>query len=145
MKEVLLGVLSGGVAVALVKAIEAIVTWHLNRKAAKEDKAEAKADKTTEIGEAVAEFKKAEEEKNKELEDGLKLLKEQSDVQSAALKFILLDRILWLGQSYISKGEISFDDRKRLRDMHEVYHKGLKGNGDADLIMQGVDELPLKK
>lgn len=145
MKEVLLCLLTGGFAVALVKAIEGVVTWHLNRKAAKEDKAEAKADKTTEISEAVAEFKEAEAEKNKELEESLEQLKAQSKVMSAALKFILLDRILWLGQSYIAKGEISFDDRKRLRDMHEVYHKGLDGNGDADLIMQGVDELPLKK
>ena len=145
MKEVLLGILSGGVAVALVKAIEGIVTWHLNRKAAKEDKAEAKADKTTELGDAVAEFKQAEAEKNKELEETLEELKQQIKPLSDAIRFILLDRILYLGQSYIAKGEISFDDRKRLRDMHDAYHNGLHGNGDADLIMQGVDELPLKK
>jgi len=58
---------------------------------------------------------------------------------------ILLDRILYLGQSYIAKGEIDFDDRKRLHAMHDCYHNGLHGNGDADLIMEAVDELPLKK
>ena len=62
-----------------------------------------------------------------------------------ALKLILLDRILYLGQSYLNKGEVSIYDRQRLHAMHECYHNGLGGNGDADLIMRAVDELPLKK
>ncbi len=57
---------------------------------------------------------------------------------------MLLDKILCLGQKYIDEEEIDFDDRRRLRAMHDVYHNGLKGNGDADLIMNGIDNLPLK-
>ena len=44
MNEVLLCVLSGGVAAGIVKLIESIVTWKLNRKAQKEDRAEEKTD-----------------------------------------------------------------------------------------------------
>lgn len=29
--------------------------------------------------------------------------------------------------------------------MHNCYHSGLGGNGDADLVVAAVDELPLKK
>lgn len=29
--------------------------------------------------------------------------------------------------------------------MHNCYHSGLGGNGDADLVVDAVDELPLKK
>ena len=29
--------------------------------------------------------------------------------------------------------------------MHDCYRKGLGGNGDADIIVEGVDALPLKK
>lgn len=29
--------------------------------------------------------------------------------------------------------------------MHSCYHSGLGGNGDADIIVEGVDALPLKK
>ena len=64
--------------------------------------------------------------------------------QSEALKYILLDRIMYLGQCYIVAGEVSFDDRKRLRDMHTSYHEKLGGNGDADAVMKAVDALPLK-
>ena len=58
---------------------------------------------------------------------------------------ILLDRIRHLGQSYIAAGEIDFDDRRIFHMMHSVYHDGLGGNGDADLVVEAVDELPLKQ
>lgn len=115
------------------------------RKAAKEDRAEEKADKTTELSEAVEKFEEAETKKNKEIDERLFRLEEQNKAQTEALKLIMLDRILHLGQSYVEKGEISFDDRKRLHDMHKCYHDGLGGNGDADLIMDDVDELRLAK
>lgn len=33
----------------------------------------------------------------------------------------------------------------RYENMHNCYHSGLGGNGDADLVVAAVDELPLKK
>jgi hypothetical protein len=60
------------------------------------------------------------------------------------MKFIMLDRIKWLGQSYIKSGEISFNDRRLLNEMHGVYHNGLGGNGDLDTLMREVNELSLK-
>ena len=57
----------------------------------------------------------------------------------------MYDRIRFLGQAYIAEGEIDFDDRRILRQMHTSYHNGLGGNGDLDALMEEVDSLPLKK
>lgn len=143
-RDIILVVLSGGIGAALVKLVGDGLSWRRERKAKKEDRAEEKADKTNEISNAVQEFQKQEASVNAEIDARLKKLEAQSTAQSEALKVILLDRILYLGRSYINRGFISFDDRKRLRDMHDVYHSGLDGNGDADLVMEGVDALPLQ-
>ena len=95
------------------------------------------------------------EQKNDEIEkltklvEGLAKQQMETSVQLDALrdaqKCVLLDRIIHLGQNYIRAGEIDFDDRRRLREMHHSYHHGLGGNGDADAIMLAIDALPLKK
>lgn len=77
-------------------------------------------------------------------ENRLKAIEEKTDAQSEALKFILYDRIRYLGQAYIAESEIDFDDRRILNDMHRSYHNGLGGNGDLDKLMEAVNDLPLK-
>ena len=103
------------------------------RKAVKEDRKEEKEDEV-----------KALTKKVDDLTDAVKEMNEQMSAFRDAQKCVLLDRIIHLGQSFIQDGEISFDNRRRLREMHDSYHNGLKGNGDADAIMKAVDALPLK-
>ena len=79
-----------------------------------------------------------------ETEKRLKAIEAKTDAQSEALKFILYDRIRYLGQAYIAESEIDFDDRRILNDMHRSYHNGLGGNGDLDKLMEAVNDLPLK-
>lgn len=62
----------------------------------------------------------------------------------AGLKWVLYDRIRFLGQHYISNGQVDFDDRRILNEMHKSYHDGLGGNGDLDVLMTEVNKLPLK-
>lgn len=62
----------------------------------------------------------------------------------AGLKWVLYDRIRFLGQHYISAGSVDFDDRRILNEMHKSYHDGLGGNGDLDVLMHEVNALPLK-
>ena len=62
----------------------------------------------------------------------------------AGLKWVLYDRIRFLGQHYISAGNVDFDDRRILNEMHKCYHDGLGGNGDLDNLMGEVNHLPLK-
>lgn len=140
------GVVFGGAAgAALVNALHDRWKFKATREATKEDKAEERDDKTAELFETVEELREKEAEKKEEIDEKLKRIEEQNKAQSEAIKLILLDRILWLGKSYIDKGEISFDDRKRFHAMHNSYHNGLGGNGDADLIVEAVDALPLKR
>lgn len=61
-----------------------------------------------------------------------------------ALKWVMYDRIRYLGQAYIGEKEIDFDDRRILNEMHNCYHNGLGGNGDLDTLMKQVNSLPLK-
>ena len=60
------------------------------------------------------------------------------------LKWVLYDRIRYLGQRYISDGKVDFDDRRILNEMHKSYHEGLSGNGDLDNLMAEVNRLPLE-
>ena len=128
MKIALAGLLSGGVFVAIIETIRESIAFKRRRKAEKEDRAEAKAD-----------AEQAETEKKlQELENKVAAVAE-------GVKLMLLDRIIHLGQGYIDKGEITYDERHRFHQMHDCYHDGLNGNGDAKLIVEAVDELPPKR
>ena len=77
------------------------------------------------------------DEKNKKESDDIKALKQ-------GLKYVLYDRIRYIGQEYIKQGMVDFDDRRILNEMHQSYHNGLGGNGDLDNLMKAVNCLPLK-
>lgn len=130
-KDVLIVILSGGVGAAVVKLLGDKFAWRRERKAVKEDRAEKKKDDA----EAQAKLK---------TEERLKTIEAKTDAQSEALKFILYDRIRYLALAYIADKEIDFDDRRILNDMHRSYHTGLGGNGDLDVLMREVNNLPLK-
>lgn len=125
--------LCGAGGLALIEWAREAWKHRVDRKDQKEDKAEEKVDKIAELTKSVDELR----QQRKDDAATLGALRE-------AMKCVLLDRIIYLGQKYIEEGEVDFDDRKRLRDMHNSYHGGLKGNGDADAIMRAVDALPLK-
>ena len=134
----------GAGGLAIISVLQERWKWRHERKAKKEDRKEEREDKLdlldTKLTKYIDEQQKFNERTTKEFEDN----ETQMAAQSEALKYILLDRIMYLGQEYIKDGEVSFDDRKRLRDMHTSYHKKLDGNGDADAVMKAVDNLPLK-
>lgn len=127
MNDIILCLLSGGVAAAVIKSVESLVTWRLNRKAAKEDREEARRDKEEQDAQAA-------------------IGQLRRDVSSLRVgeQVILRDRIKYLGKNYIKSGSIDFDDRQDLVDMHRVYHNDLGGNGNLDSLMADVMELPLK-
>lgn len=70
---------------------------------------------------------------------------EELSALSDGVKWILYDRIKWLGLKYIEAGSVDFDDLRVLREMHNVYHLRLGGNGDLNKIMREVDSLPLRE
>ena len=138
-----LAVAGGAAGAAFINGINERWKFKATRKAAKEDREAEKEDRTDEIEDEIKEFRETEDKWRDEVEKRLTALRGQNNVENEALRVILLDRIRHLGQSYIQKGEIDFDDRRIFHMMHKVYHDGLGGNGDADLIVAAVDKLRL--
>ena len=123
----------GGGGLALIEWARDSSKFKRERKAQKEDRMADKQDELKDLKATVEALSKQQTETLNAVE-----------ALQGALKCVLLDRIMHLGQSFIADGSIDFDDRRRLREMHDSYHYGLKGNGDADAIMKAVDALPLK-
>ena len=129
MKELIIGILGAGIG----GGIMTIIQMCLNRKWAKSDKQEEKADNFNAINKRLDLF-------DKKLDNAI------TDIGhvKVADKAILSDRIKWLGTKYIEAGEIEFEDRRNLHDLHDAYHNHCDGNGDYDILMREIDELPLK-
>ena len=96
-----------------------LIMWKLNRKAAKEDRAQT------------------------HIEERINALEEKVDSLSIGQKSILHDRIKWLGMGYIAARAINIDDRRDQIEMHRAYHAN-GGNGNLDRLMEEVEKLPLK-
>lgn len=128
MSDVLVCILTGGVAAAGIKLIESVIVWRLNRKAKKED------DNT----QKEKEQKKRDEAEYEELVSTVDNLK-------TANRLLMYDRIKHLCRTYLKAGEIDFNDLEDLVEMHDCYHNSLGGNGKLNELMGLVKELPIKR
>ena len=68
---------------------------------------------------------------------------DKADAQTKALRYIMLYIIQERAKQHIKEKCITLEDRRSLHHWHDLYHNGLGGNGDADALMAGVDNLPL--
>lgn len=128
MGNLIFAVITGVTGAAVIKLIDNVVQWKLQRKAAKEDRT---------LDDDRAEIKKI-KQWEKDMEDKVNAL-------INADRYIMFDRIRYLGQKYVAEKEVDFDDRRILNQMHDVYHDELGGNGDLDKLMKAVNTLPLKQ
>ena len=67
----------------------------------------------------------------------------KNNVQDKALRYLMLYIIQERAKQHIKDKCISLEDRRSLHHWHDLYHNGLGGNGDADALMEQVDNLPL--
>lgn len=67
----------------------------------------------------------------------------RNDAHSKALRYLMLYIIQERAKQHIQDKQITMEDRRSLHHWHDLYHKGLGGNGDADALMAEVDKLPL--
>ncbi len=123
-----LTLISGGAFGALISALSSYLIYRLRRRDGREIRRE----------------KALENEKNA-AENRLLAIELKVDALTEGVKYVLYDRIRFLAQEYISDGEVGFDDRRILGNMHRSYHNGLAGNGDLDILMREVNSLPLKR
>lgn len=122
--NVLLAIVGGSCGAAIVAGLFGLITWRLNRKAQKEDRAADR--KTVDCAARGEEIRKL-----RDLVDALIVAERES----------LYDRIKHLAKSYIKRGWISVEEYEDLKRMHSVYHTELKGNGFLNALMAEVDQL----
>lgn len=65
--------------------------------------------------------------------------------QKKALRYLMLYIIQERAKQHIHDSCISLEERRSLHHWHTLYHDGLGGNGDANVLMQQVDHLPLQE
>ncbi len=70
---------------------------------------------------------------------------DKNDSKTKLLVGIAHDRIICLGQSYISRGYITKDEYENLYDYLFVPYQSCGGNGTAARIMRQVEQLPLRE
>ena len=70
---------------------------------------------------------------------------DKDDCITKALRYLMLYVIQERGKELIAQGWATLEERRSLHHWHELYHKGLGGNGDADRLMAMVDALPLEE
>lgn len=125
--SVLQTILGGAVGSSIVVGLFGLITWWLNRKAAKEDR---EADQ--------------EEKNEKEADLEMDKINKTLDNLTIAMRMLMYDRIKHLGNTYLDRGSISSEELADLLAMHKVYHEALNGNGFLDTVMDKVKALPVK-
>ena len=68
---------------------------------------------------------------------------DKEDVQTKALRYIMLYIIQERSKTLLLQDKVSLEDKRSLRHWHDLYHNGLGGNGDADLLMKQIDAKPI--
>ena len=113
--ETVLLLFSGAAGAAIIKLLDGVVQWCLQRRAKRQDNGAAQ--KTD--------------------------MEKRIDAIADCLIASSMDRIQYLCKCYIKEGRVDVEDLRRLHIMHEKYHQ-LGGNGDLDNLMEQVDSLQLK-
>lgn len=120
--------------VALIAASSGAITSLVNSRIDARKKKKEKNDNTRDILSKLDEL----EGKIDKIEDRLGGLER-------AQKITMHERIKRLAAKYCENGQISYADYEIIKQMHEIYHNDLHGNGFLDAVMEDVDNLPKVK
>ena len=120
--------------VALIAASSGAITAIVNSRIEATKKKREKDDSTAKI---LA--------KLDELETKINGLETRLGGLERAQKITMHERIKRLAAKYCENGQISYSDYEIIKQMHEIYHNDLHGNGFLDAVMEDVDNLPKVK
>lgn len=140
MNDVVVAILGGSAGAAVINGAFKLIELAANRKAQKDDKAEAKADNDRLQDGDIAEIKVA----IKSINEKIGALEKKIADLIAGEQASLGDRVKHLSLKYIEQGFVWADDLADLKRMHGVYHTTLEGNGFYDDLMDKVKELPIR-
>ena len=120
--------------VALIAASSGAITSLVNSRIDARKKKKEKNDNTRDIL-----------SKLDELEDKIDKIEDRLCGLERAQKITMHERIKRLAAKYCENGQISYSDYEIIKQMHEIYHNDLHGNGFLDAVMDDVDNLPKVK
>lgn len=120
MNEILIGVLSGGAAAALIKLMDNVIVKLMDRKGV--SKTARLEDIKKSVDSATSSIEKVADEQ-KHIGNGVRIL------MSERLNSMFLD--------VLNKNEITLSERKEMLNMHDIYHS-LGGNGDYDELLKRI-------
>jgi hypothetical protein len=115
MNEVIIALLTGGAAAGLIKLIDGVIQAGMSKR-----------------GETL-----------KDLKETLNVLCKDVAMVTHGQRVLFHDRIIFVCKSYLEAGSISLAERESLIEMHNQYH-AIGGNGNLDLLMVQINELPLR-
>lgn len=142
--EVLALLLSSTLLSTIIVSIKEVFIFKKNRQNEVEDREDNRDDQ---LSKYLAHQKSTDEKLEKLMEEVHDYIKDHGEISHNIIKsnkLILQDRIRHIALKCIAEEEISYEVRKLLHDMWYEYHNAWKGNGDLNIIMGLVDELPLK-
>ena len=70
---------------------------------------------------------------------------DKADNVTKALRYLMLYVIQERGKELVTQGFATFEERRSIHHWHDLYHKGLGGNGDADQLMERINALPYEE
>lgn len=73
------------------------------------------------------------------------MLFEKKSAKSQMILGLGHDRILTLGEKYLKRGWITYDEFENLNEYLYKPYKAMGGNGTAEKIMEDIKNLPLKQ
>lgn len=136
-------ILSSTLATAIVTSAKDIILAKMKRREVVEDKKDTTDDQIKLLHEK---YDKQHTELVELRQEFNKYIKDHQDVSDGIVrsnKLIMREKIEYLCQKYISKGEVTYEARKFVHEMWKEYHFTWNGNGDLDLLMDTLDNLPL--
>ena len=69
---------------------------------------------------------------------------EEDETEREALRYMMLYIIEDTASKILAKESITLQQKQMLHKWHKLYHEGLGGNGDASVMMELIDALPVQ-
>ena len=61
--------------------------------------------------------------------------------ESQGIKWLMQDRLEHVALTYLSRGDITYDELKNWNKGHFIYHELLGGNGDLNVLKEALQKL----
>lgn len=139
MNETVISILLGStLLVSIINMIKDIYLWKANRSATIADRTETKKDKLKDLEDKVSEHTELLEKILDSINNFEQSYNKEIVKQGKINKSIITDCLRNKCSILLTKDKITFNERKELIEMWNIYHNELGGNGNFNDIMEEI-------